>query len=170
MSDARLRDLEQAVKADPSNESLRVALDAERTRRGMPSLWGYAPRWCPNEAGSQGKHLAGAGWVCDYACVRPRSEAIRHVQTVDRPTGPSSWQRRARGSIALVLRVAGGASPREVRALLREVRPGKGAAAIDRQWFTREAVRAFPFLARKTAGRLGPEDSPLFAPEVPHAR
>jgi hypothetical protein len=161
MADERLRDLEQAVKIDPANESLRVALDAERTRRGLPSLWGYAPRWCPEENGAQWRHMAGAGWACN-ACFRPQNEAIRHVQTVDMPAGNSSWQRRARGSVALVLRVVGGASPREVRAMLREVRPGKGAAAIERQWFTREAVRAFPFLARKK-GPLGPEDSPLFA-------
>jgi hypothetical protein len=160
VSDATMRALERAV-IEGGDEAARVALDAERTRRGLPSLWGYAPRWCPNEADPQGKHLAGAGWVCLYACVRPKSEAIRHVQTVDRPTGNSSWQCGARSKVALVLRVAGGASPREVRAMLREVRPGKGAAAIQRQWFTREAVRAFPFLARKKTA-LGPEDSPLF--------
>lgn len=171
MSDATLRDLEQTVRANPGDESARVALDTERRRRGMGSLWGYAPRWCEPSDKSPARHLPGVQWNCPE-CERARAEAALHVTQNDMPTNGSHWQRKARMWVVLVVRVMPpGASAREVRAALREVRPGKWGAAIQRQWFSREVTRAFPMLARKKVAPLGPEDSPLFAAKaVPHGQ
>lgn len=160
MSDADLRNLEHVVRSG-GEEAARVALDRERRRVGLPSLWGYAPRWCDAVCAGQ-LHFPGARWDC-RGCEGARAEAVLHVQRNDMPAGDSHWQRRARATVALVVRVMPpGSSMRDVRAALREVRPGKYDAAITRQWFSREAVRAWPALGRKKVAPLGPDDSPLF--------
>jgi hypothetical protein len=165
VADASMRELERVVRAG-GDEAARVALSRERTRAGLPDLWGYAPRWCGEE---ERWHLPGAAWDC-RGCERARAEAVLHVQRNDMPTNGSHWQRRALATVALVQRVTPPGTPlREVRAALREVRPSRWDAAIERQWFSREVVRAFPGLGRKPKpAPLGPSDSPLFAEKVPH--
>ena len=146
--DAELRDLEARVRAG-GDEATRSALTAARARAGLRPLWGYAPRWCTGGVGLP-PHLPGSQgpFGCD-PCERAREDAAGHVKRLDMPTNGSHWNLRARLWVALVVRVAAGMSPKDVRAALREVRPGRYTAAIERQWFSREAVRAFPFLARK---------------------
>lgn len=166
MSDQRLRDLERAV-LDGGDEGARVALDAERRRRGMPSLWGYAPRWCAPSDKAPTRHLPGVQWNC-AECMRAQAEVNAYISKNDRPTNGSRWTGSARAYVACVVRVASGLPLRAVREALREVRPSKYDAAHARKVFTVEVVRAFPQLARKVTRPLGPEDSPLFAArEVP---
>lgn len=166
MADENLRDLEARVRAG-GDEADRSALAAARARAGLPPLWGYAPRWCTGGTGIP-PHLPGSQGPtgCD-PCERAREEAAGHVKRLDAPTNGSRWNLRARLWVALVARVAAGMSPRDVRAALREVRPSKHDAAITRQWFSREAVRAFPFLGRKKPLKAHwTGEAPLFG-EVP---
>ena len=169
MSDTRLRDLERTVR-EGGDEAARVALDVERRRRGMPSLWGYAPRWCEASTKAPTRHLPGAQYAC-ADCDRARAEAAGHVKCSDMPTNGSRWQLRARNWVALVLRITPPGSPatREVREALKLIRPSKHGPAIERQWFSKEAVRAFPELGRKKPIKdhwKGEADAPLFGEGV----
>lgn len=174
MSDATLRALEQAVRSNPGDEPARVALDIERRRRGMGSLWGYAPRWCLGGGAPPKRatpHLPGLFYDCP-GCKVARDESAQHVMTSDAVLNGSDWTRIARANVALVVRVMPpGASMRDVRAALREVKANRLESRWDsahgRKVWGNEVGRAFPALSRKP--KPASVDAPLFGEAVPHA-